>query len=270
MENNEIVAFRRFMRNKGILDRFEYCYEQNKLDERDINEYYESVSPRLVILTAFDFEPYRHTIFNAEYWENINDKWQKCVDDYKGGIMPAPNMERCEKCGEWKYPNAFRFNKYGVRHKFCAACEDGMSMKATQKKAPATNDVDEFQFIDFEKTKGGNRRLKRGEAILNYRAKFTESDISFGVEDSREIKAAGMNYLRVCRRKSDGKIGFVFNKEQGLEVRYNSNNIVVRNKHMLEFIINAFALKSTGRYVLDIGNNKANSDDYMTFFIKLI
>lgn len=158
MTYNEITLFRRFMTNKGVLNNFEYLFENHRFEQKTIEQYYDDVTADLVIMTAFDFSKCSHTIFNYAYWEKIDQKWQYCLKMFREeGKMENPPTLRCAKCGKMKPLTDFNLGKKLVPHKYCKECEgslvsakvssQGTTIKPIMKVCPhcgKTKKIDEF------------------------------------------------------------------------------------------------------------------------------
>lgn len=130
MTYNEIVLFRRFMTNKGVLNTFEHFFEVYGLEKKTVDEYYDDASAEFVIMTAFDFSKCERTIFNYSCWEKIDQKWQHCLKRFREeGKMENPPELRCAKCGVMKPVSAFHLGKNLVPHKYCKECESGFVAK---------------------------------------------------------------------------------------------------------------------------------------------
>lgn len=124
MTYNEITCFRRFMTNKGVLNNFEYLFQNYGFENKTIDQYYDDADAEFVIMTAFDFSKCDRTVFNYAYWEKINDKWQYCLKRYREeGKMENPPEIRCAKCGKMKPISDFHLGKNLVPHKHCKMCE---------------------------------------------------------------------------------------------------------------------------------------------------
>lgn len=124
MTYNEITLFRRFMTNKGVLNTFEYTFQNHGLEKKTIDQYYEDANAEFVIMTAFDFSKVDRTVYNYSFWEKINDKWQFCLKRYRDeGKMENPPELRCAKCGKMLPISAFNLGKNLVPHKNCKECE---------------------------------------------------------------------------------------------------------------------------------------------------
>lgn len=124
MTYNEITLFRRFMTNKGVLNQFEYLFTNHGLEKKTVDQYYEDSNAEFVIMTAFDFSKCDRTVFNYQFWEKIDQKWQYCLKMYReeGKMENAPEL-RCAKCGKMKPVSDFHLGKNLVPHRFCKECE---------------------------------------------------------------------------------------------------------------------------------------------------
>ena len=137
MTYNEITLFRRFMTNKGVLNQFEYLFMNHGLEKKSVEQYYDDANAEFVIMTAFDFSKCDRTVFNYQFWEKIDQKWQYCLKMYREeGKMENPPELRCSKCGKMKPISDFHLGKNLVPHRFCKECES----KVTATKV-ATSDT---------------------------------------------------------------------------------------------------------------------------------
>ena len=134
MTYNEVTLFRRFMTNKGVLNNFEYLYQQHKFDMRPVAQYYEDTAADLVIMTAFDFDKCGSTIYSYSYWEKLDQKWQFCLKQFRlEGKMENPPAQRCSKCGKMKPITEYILGKRLVPHKFCKECEENLVARKVEK-----------------------------------------------------------------------------------------------------------------------------------------
>lgn len=80
MTYNEVTLFRRFMTNKGVLNQFEYLFQNHGLEKKTVEQYYDDTSAEFVIMTAFDFSKCEKTVFNYQFWEKIDQKWKEYLE----------------------------------------------------------------------------------------------------------------------------------------------------------------------------------------------
>lgn len=136
MTYDETTLFRNFLRNKGILNNFEFFYQHHRFDKKSIVEYYDDTPAEQVIMTAFDFSKPKNTIFGYKYWDDINEKWLKVLKSFYENSKKIDNtpLVRCGKCGKMLPETEFRVRKNGLLHKFCITCEGGKPLEKKDTK----------------------------------------------------------------------------------------------------------------------------------------
>lgn len=136
MTYDETTLFRNFLRNKGILNNFEFFYQHHRFDKKSIVEYYDDTPAEQVIMTAFDFSKSQNTIFGYKYWDDINEKWLKVLKSFYENNKKIDNtpLVRCGKCGKMLPEKEFRVRKNGLLHKFCITCEGGKPLEKKDTK----------------------------------------------------------------------------------------------------------------------------------------
>lgn len=139
MTYDETTLFRNFLRNKGILNNFEFFYQHHRFDKKSIVEYYDDTPAEQVIMTAFDFSKSQNTIFGYKYWDDINEKWLKVLKSFYENNKKIDNtpLVRCGKCGKMLPEKEFRVRKNGLLHKFCITCEGGKPLEKNDTKVCA-------------------------------------------------------------------------------------------------------------------------------------
>lgn len=139
MTYDETTLFRNFLRNKGILNNFEFFYQHHRFDKKSIVEYYDDTPAEQVIMTAFDFSKSQNTIFGYKYWDDINEKWLKVLKYFYENNKKIDNtpLVRCGKCGKMLPEKEFRVRKNGLLHKFCITCEGGKPLEKKDTKVCA-------------------------------------------------------------------------------------------------------------------------------------
>lgn len=139
MTYDETTLFRNFLRNKGILNNFEFFYQHHRFDKKSIVEFYDDTPAEQVIMTAFDFSKSQSTIFGYKYWDDINEKWLKVLKSFYENNKKIDNtpLVRCGKCGKMLPENEFRVRKNGLLHKFCITCEGGKPLEKKDTKVCA-------------------------------------------------------------------------------------------------------------------------------------
>lgn len=139
MTYNETTLFRNFLRDKGMLNNFEFFYEHHRFDKKSIVEYYDDTPAEQVIMTAFDFGKAQNTIFGYKYWDGLNEKWLKTLQNFRENGEKIDNhpLVRCGKCGKMLPEKEFRVRKNGLLHKFCIACEGGKPLEKKDTKVCA-------------------------------------------------------------------------------------------------------------------------------------
>lgn len=139
MTYDETTLFRNFLRNKGILNNFEFFYQHHRFDKKSIVEYYDDTPAEQVIMTAFDFSKPKNTIFGYKYWDDINEKWLKVLKSFYENNKKIDNtpLVRCGKCGKMLPEKEFRVRKNGLLHKFCITCEGGKPLEKKDTKVCA-------------------------------------------------------------------------------------------------------------------------------------
>ena len=156
MTYDETTLFRNFMKGKGMLNNFEFLYNQYKLSDIDIIDYYDETHAEMVITTAFDFSKSR--IFSYQYWQNLEEKWREVLENFRknGERLEKPTV-RCAKCGKMKPESEFRFRKNGLLHKFCIECEGGkpLVVKDTKVCSRCGKEKPREEFYDSPSTRDG-------------------------------------------------------------------------------------------------------------------
>lgn len=139
MTYDETTLFRNFLRNKGILNNFEFFYQHHRFDKKSIVEFYDDTPAEQVIMTAFDFSKSQNTIFGYKYWDDINEKWLKVLKSFYENNKKIDNtpLVRCGKCGKMLPEKEFRVRKNGLLHKFCITCEGGKPLEKKDTKVCA-------------------------------------------------------------------------------------------------------------------------------------
>lgn len=139
MTYDETTLFRNFLRNKGMLNNFEFFYEHHRFDKKSIVEYYDDTPAEQVIMTAFDFSKPKNTIFGYKYWDDLNTKWLKVLKSFYENNKKIDNtpLVRCGKCGKMLPEKEFRVRKNGLLHKFCITCEGGKPLEKKDTKVCA-------------------------------------------------------------------------------------------------------------------------------------
>lgn len=139
MTYDETTLFRNFLRNKGILNNFEFFYQHHRFDKKSIVEYYDDTPAEQVIMTAFDFSKPKNTIFGYKYWDDINEKWLKVLKSFYENNKKIDNtpLVRCGKCGKMLPETEFLVRKNGLLHKFCITCEGGKPLEKKDTKVCA-------------------------------------------------------------------------------------------------------------------------------------
>lgn len=156
MTYDETTLFRNFMKSKGMLNNFEFLYNQYKLSDINIIDYYDETLAEVVITTAFDFSKSR--IFSYQYWQNLEEKWREVLENFRknGEKLEKPTV-RCAKCGKMKPESEFRFRKNGLLHKFCIECEGGkpLVVKDTKVCSRCGKEKPREEFYDSPSTRDG-------------------------------------------------------------------------------------------------------------------
>lgn len=128
MTYDESTLFMKFMQGKGVMNNFEYLYRSHRFDKKkDLERYMDEVDAEDVILSAFDMAGAGNTIFGVKYWQEINDKWQAKLTEFRNtGILTADEAQvYCPHCQRVLPRSAFATKSNGVLHKHCKECEGG-------------------------------------------------------------------------------------------------------------------------------------------------
>lgn len=326
MTYNEVTLFRRFMTNKGVLNQFEYLFQNHGLEKKTVEQYYDDSSAEFVIMTAFDFSKCDKTVFNYQFWEKIDQKWQYCLKMYReeGKMENAPEL-RCAKCGKMKPITDYHLGKNLVPHKFCKECESKVTatkvattdttkpifkicahcgkkknidefyedskspdghrtyckdcmreaqrlryMTTPKEKTESINKMEDFTFFDFDKPNSvRDRAIDEGTAAINYKKK--NGYLSFGQSESIGIARSELLKLRVRIDNITGAMHFVFNKDHGaaVTVRNSKKSICICNQQLVDFLCERLNLekKDGSRYIIKIGKNLSNTEDFVTYCI---
>lgn len=136
MTYDETTLFRNFLRNKGVLNNYEFFYQHHRFDKKSIVEFYDDTPAEQVIMTAFDFGKSQNTIFGYKYWDGLNEKWLKVLKSFRenGGKIDNTPLVRCGKCGKMLPEKEFRVRKNGLLHKFCLSCEGAKPLEKKDTK----------------------------------------------------------------------------------------------------------------------------------------
>ena len=137
MTNDETILFIQFLKDKGMLQNYEYFYLNHRLDKRTLEAFMEQTDARDVILHAFDIGAAPNSIFNVKYWQQLNAKWTKKLEEFTGNDKTIPGDPlRCEHCGRALPRSSFAVGKKGQLHKYCMECESGeWDRKRKEKEA---------------------------------------------------------------------------------------------------------------------------------------
>ena len=126
MTYDETTLFWRFMQDKGMKQNYEYFYANHRFDKRTLEEFLEQTDAEDAILSAFDICAAPNTIFNPKYWQSLNEKWFKRLEEYRadGRMIDLPTVT-CMHCGRLLPRSAFAVTTKGQLHKHCRECETG-------------------------------------------------------------------------------------------------------------------------------------------------
>ena len=128
MTYDESTLFMKFMQGKGVMNNFEYLYRSHRYDKKkDLERYMDEVDAEDVILSAFDMSGAGNTIFGVKYWQEINDKWQAKLTEFRNtGILTADEAQvYCPHCQRVLPRTAFAVKANMQLHKHCKECEGG-------------------------------------------------------------------------------------------------------------------------------------------------
>ena len=171
----------------------------------------------------------------------------------------------CSHCGKRKNIEEFDLKHDSADgHQNC--CKD--CMREGKKLLIAKQEkMEDFTFYDFDKSSNvRDRVIEAGKAAINY--KKTGSYLSFGVNESSAIIKGGLLKMRVRVDNITGAMHFVFNKDQGATAAVrNKKNVVLTNKQLVDFLIERLRIeaKENERYLINIGKNLSNTDNFITF-----
>ena len=126
MTYDETTLFWRFMQDKGMKQNYEYFYANHRFDKRTLEEFLEQTDAEDAILSAFDICAAPNTIFSPKYWQTLNEKWFKRLEEYRadGRMIDEPTVT-CMHCGRLLPRSAFAVTTKGQLHKHCRECETG-------------------------------------------------------------------------------------------------------------------------------------------------
>lgn len=127
--------------------------------------------------------------------------------------------------------------------------------------------MEDFSYIDFKQ--GGNRaKIEDNEISLSFGKNCKSLTFSQGI--SKIIKERRLKYFRLVRNNLTSELLFtISNDDAGIKIvnLTNANNVQVHCNAMIDFLGKTFSMQGkSGK--LFIGNNIANSEEFMTFRLK--
>ena len=126
MTYDEITLFARFLQDKSMQKNYQYFYENHRFDKRSLDAFFEQTDAEDAILGAFDLAAAPNSIFSPKYWQVLNDKWMKRLQEYRAnGCHLEAQTIRCDHCGRMMPRSSFALNAKGQLHKYCRECESG-------------------------------------------------------------------------------------------------------------------------------------------------
>jgi hypothetical protein len=203
MTYDESTLFMKFMQGKGVMNNFDYLYRSHRYDKKkDLEQYMDEVDAEDVILSAFDMSGAGNTIFGVKYWQEINDKWQAKLTEFRNtGILTADEAQvYCPHCQRVLPRTAFATKSNGVLHKHCRECEGGKwdrdkkerekAEKEAEKQAKAMKQLEKEIAEKQAKLERQRREIQRledikadavvGEVVTNNRAESARREIAEG------------------------------------------------------------------------------------------
>lgn len=193
----------KFMQGKGVMNNFEYLYRSHRFDKKkDLEQYMDEVDAEDVILSAFDMAGAGNTIFGVKYWQEIDQKWQAKLTEFRNtGILTADELQvYCPHCQRVLPRSAFAVKANMQLHKHCRECEGGKwdrdkkerekAEKEAEKQAKAMAQLEkeiaekqaklERQRREIERLEGVKADAVVGEVVTNNRAESARREIAEG------------------------------------------------------------------------------------------
>lgn len=197
MTYDESTLFMKFMQGKGVMNNFEYLYRSHRYDKKkDLERYMDEVNAEDVILSAFDMSGAGNTIFGVKYWQEIDQKWQAKLTEFRNtGILTADEAQvYCPHCQRVLPRTAFAYNPKGQLHKHCKECEGGKWDREKKEREKAEKEAERQQkaMKQLEKEIAEKQaKLERmaaqaptpeptGKTIVNNRAESARREIAEG------------------------------------------------------------------------------------------
>lgn len=144
MTYDEITLFRRFLKDKGTQNNFEYFYFNHRFDKRNLDEYFKDVDGEDVIMNAFDMSNAQNTIFNFKYWEKLSEQWNRKLVEFRhtGDLGVAESLAYCKHCNRFLPRSSFALGVHGL-HKHCKECEGGEWDRKRKEQIEENKQMDE-------------------------------------------------------------------------------------------------------------------------------
>jgi hypothetical protein len=143
------------------------------------------------------------------------------------------------------------------------------------------NHDDDFEFIDFASTRGGDRtqsnycmRLTRYPRIKDGKTKLSVR-LSLSTKVFNVLKKKGLNGFRVRKDNVTGELLLIFlDYVEGKygKVNYggrNDNTAIIQNRKFVDFLVKEFKLNGVElhSHEIELSEDISNSDKYATFRI---
>ena len=250
MTYDETTQFWRFLENKGMKQNYLYFYNHHRFDGRDIDTFLEQTDAEDAILSAFDLAAAPNTIFSPKYWQELNEKWFRKLEEYRadGKMIDQPTVT-CGHCKRLLPRSSYALNPKGQLHKYCRECESGEwdRKRKEQEAAAKEKEKQEKAVRQLEKeiaekqaklerlaaehgTDATAAQPEADDAASRYSPKLGEHDatlhyktdvkkIVFNAVLSAYVYTAGLTkcYLEA---KRDGRQFLVFNNAEGANVTW--------------------------------------------------
>lgn len=248
MTNKQISTFNNFLIVNGAFVLFRSGIQCHGFQIREDMAYKKKVIAIMAVRYAFPWDK----VFEPSFWEKLNDKWEDvCI---KKGYLDGGFQEEGLKQAIG--------NVFGDRQIITSS--DNVFDDNENK-----NDMEDFTFYDFTYK---NRCSSIGENKFALNNTEKTCCLTFNVETSAEIIKNGLLFLRLRVDNITGDMHLVFTKDTGLKLQLSGSstrkNVLAKNKSLVAMLSERLGIsKQSGRYLVGISGNMANSTEYLTYKI---
>ena len=240
MTNKQIGIFDSFLRRHGASNMFSKAYESHKDSNLSEKEYKKNVHPLMALRYAFPWESF----YQKTYWEDLNDNWESvCI---RNGFTREQNYDESK-----------------IKENMRTLFNDLQTLENRKTK------MEDFTFFDFGQTTQRSGYMKADEFSLNHtKNNYT---VTLNMEVSNMIREGKFDHLRIRMDNITGEIHLIFTRDKGLKFRSEEGikkNVSISSKEMVQFLVHQFGINDeSGREIIKISKNLANSNDFLTFKI---